>query len=436
MKSKTSPSYRAILRAGTALVPIVGLFDSKVRTGHVGRRRGGAKLLEWARTSRDPARPLVWLHASSVGEGLQGESVLEALRLLRHDAQLVYTHFSPSAEPLAQRTSADATDYLPYDFPADADRLLDALRPDVLVFSKLDLWPELATRAAAGGALVAIVGATVSAGSGRLRWPARRLLAPGYASVAAAGVIAEPDGMRLERLGVPRSAIRVLGDPRFDSVEQRMRATDPDDPLLRFGRGAPTLVAGSTWPADDVVLLSAFASVRAQHPDARLIVVPHEPTTEHLAKLGATASRYGLPAPVRLSQAAGPVRLLVVDHVGLLAALYGSGAIAYVGGGFGDAGLHSVLEPAAWGVPVIFGPHWQDSHDAALLMGVQAARSVENADTLRRVWGEWLSDDRRRAVAGARAREIVKGGLGASTRSAEMLAELISSRPPRTSPSA
>ncbi|MEO7987831.1 MAG: glycosyltransferase N-terminal domain-containing protein, partial [Gemmatimonadales bacterium] len=367
----------------------------------------------------------------SVGEGLQAESVLEELRQLRPDSQFVYTHFSPSAEPLSRRIAADAADFLPYDLPAAADRLLEALRPDLLVFSKLDLWPELATRAAASGTTVAIVAGTVSAESGRLRWPARGLLAPGYRSVAAAGAISEADAARLVTLGVPRTAVRVLGDPRFDSVERRVRSTAPDDRLLRLGRGAPTLVAGSTWPADEQVLLSAFVAVRAQHPEARLIVVPHEPTSRHIDALAVAAARLRLPAPVLLSQAAGPAPLLVVDRVGVLATVYGAATLAYVGGGFGRSGLHSVLEPAAWGIPVTFGPHWQQSRDAQLLLESGAAVAVESSESLARTWIGWIDDEGGWSVAKRKAREVVERGLGAARRSAELLDELISSRPPR-----
>ncbi len=120
-------------------------------------------------------------------------------------------------------------------------------------------------------------------------------------------------------------------------------------PCSDFGRGAPTLVAGSTWPGDEAVLLRAFAEVLGSRPDARLILVPHEPTPDHLEAVERTASGAGLPVPIRLSAAASPVPVLLVDRVGVLAALYGAGTMAYVGGGYGRAGLHSVLEPAGLG---------------------------------------------------------------------------------------
>jgi 3-deoxy-D-manno-octulosonic-acid transferase len=256
--------------------------------------------------------------------------------------------------------------------------------------------------------------------------------------VAAAGAIAEEDGARLARLGVRRERIRVLGDPRFDSVAAKVRAVPPGDPLLALG-GPGTLVAGSTWPADEGVILRAFAEVRGGAPEARLVLVPHEPTEAHLQAVDRAAAGLDLPAPVRISEATAPVPLLLVDRVGALARLYGAGELAYVGGGYGRAGLHSVLEPAAWGLPVSFGPRWRQSRDAGLLLTAGAALALPEdraraAALLAGWWGEGLAESDRRNAAGRRAGVVVASGGGAARRSAELLAGLISSRPLRRSP--
>src|SRR6476661_4264231 len=163
----TTSTYRATVRCGAAMAPLLGAFSPRLRRALAARVEAGDRLLEWARWHRDPSRPTVWFHAASVGEGLQAESVLSRFRRLRPECQMVYTHFSPSAEALAARLPVDAADYLPYDFPAKVDRLLEALEPALLVFVKLDLWAELSTRAALSGAGVVMVAATVSRGSGR-----------------------------------------------------------------------------------------------------------------------------------------------------------------------------------------------------------------------------------------------------------------------------
>lgn len=429
---RPSPLYRIAVLTGVLLAPLAAVVSRKVARSHRRRARAAVRLTRWARTRRDPSRPLVWMHASSVGEGLQGASVLAALRARVPQAQFVYTHFSPSAERFARRVGADVADYLPYDTPEAAATLLDALRPSLLVFAKLDLWPELSTAAAARRIPVAIVAATVRPHSGRLRRPARDLLRPGYEAVTLAAAVSPDDRERLAKLGIAEDRIEVAGDPRADSVLARIAAVSPDAPLLRLGAGAPTLVAGSTWPPDEDVLLTAFARLRTEHPEARLILVPHEPTERHLARAEARARELGLPRPVRLSEARRPAPLVLVDRTGVLAVLYGAGTMAYVGGGFGRAGLHSVLEPAAWGLPVVFGPEWAESRDARLLVAARAAAALSEHDPaaqLVRWWKAWIGDEPKRAEAGARAREVVLGESGASDRCAALLAELLNQGP-------
>jgi 3-deoxy-D-manno-octulosonic-acid transferase len=399
-----------------------------MRTGAAGR------IAAWAAARRDPARPLLWLHAPSVGEGLQAEPVLRRLRARHPGWQFAWTYFSPSAEGLAERIGADVADYLPYDARADVGALLDALRPDALVFSKLDLWPELAVQAAARGVSVGLIAATVRPGSGRLRWPARPLLRPGYAAVARAAAVAAEDAERLERLGVPAANVTVVGDTRYDSVLERIAGVAAADPLLAHAAGGPALVAGSTWPRDEEALLRAFKLVRAAQPSARLILAPHEPTPAHLAGVERRAARLGIPAPVRLSVAGSPVPFLLVDRLGVLAALYGAGELAYVGGGFGRAGLHSVLEPAAWGRPVLMGPNWGESRDAGLLLsagGGWAARReapARAATDLAARWLGWLEDAVARRAAGDAALGLVRSGVGAADRTAELVERLVGAR--------
>jgi 3-deoxy-D-manno-octulosonic-acid transferase len=135
-----------------------------------------------------------------------------------------------------------------------------------------------------------------------------------------------------------------------------------------------------------------------------------------------------------------PVPLLLVDRVGLLARLYGTGSMAYVGGGFGRAGLHSVLEPAAWGLPVCFGPRWRESRDAAALLQAGGARALTAhgraaVEELARIWSGWIERADEAGAAGEQAKSLVERGRGASVRSAELLAEAISSPRPRRSPS-
>src|SRR6266704_7168262 len=141
------------------------------------------------------------MHAPSVGEGLQAKPVLEALRAERPEWQLAFTFFSPSAERLARTLPVDVTDYSPLDRPGDVTRALAALRPTALVYSKLDVWPELTLAAARAGVRLGLMSATVSPQSSRLRWPARKWGLAAYRALDRIGAISAEDGRRLEHLG-------------------------------------------------------------------------------------------------------------------------------------------------------------------------------------------------------------------------------------------
>lgn len=420
----TSLAYRALLRTASALAPLAGLVDEKLARTVALRRGVHERLAAWGRASRDTTRPLAWFHAPSVGEGLQARAVMQAFRARHPDWQVAYTYFSPSAQAFAADIGADVADCLPVDTPDAVAQALDTLRPSLLVFSKLDVWPELATCAARGGVPVALVAATVRPGSGRLGTVARALLKPGYEALAIAGAISADDAERLARLGVSPDRIRVTGDPRCDSVLARVATVHADEPLLALGRGAPTLVAGSTWPVDEDHLLAAFATVLVQHPDARLILVPHEPSAEAVERIQHAAERLGAPPAHALGAVpvAGP--LMVVDRLGVLATLYGAGTLAWVGGGFGRAGLHSVLEPAAWGLPVMFGPNWRESRDAGRLVAAGGAVAAAGAGAIAEQWLAWLETDVARA-AGARALLVVETERGAAAHSAALLDALL-----------
>jgi 3-deoxy-D-manno-octulosonic-acid transferase len=396
-------------------------------------RRGIRKrFASWGANGRDTARSLLWVHAPSVGEGLQARPVLELARRLRPDLQLAYTFYSPSAEAFARTLDVDFADYLPFDTGGDAAAALDALRPTALVFSKLDVWPVLTAAASKRGVPMGLVSATLSVGSSR-RTPLASLgLRDAYDALDAVAAISEDDAERLAEMGARRDRVTVTGDTRFDQAWRRAHAVDRAAPFLapllndRF-----TLVAGSTWPADEEVLLEAWVAVRRQSPRARLIIAPHEPTDAHLAPIERWAHENRVPlarlGDVEKGAAKDPDAVLV-DRVGVLAELYAAGSAAFVGGGFHDAGLHSVLEPAACSLPVCFGPRHTNSRDAGLLLAAGGAASAGTARVLAEQLKRWMSSEALRSHAGAAARSVVENGLGADTRTWAVIEKLLGPR--------
>ena len=428
--------YRLSVQLAARTASFAARFDKKLARGLDGRRGLAARLAAWAAAHRDPRQPLVWMHAPSVGEGLQAKPVLETLRAEHPDWQLAFTFFSPSAERLAKNLPVDVADYLPLDRPADVEAVLEALQPTALVFSKLDVWPELTLAAARRGVKLGLISATVAPHSSRLRWPTRQWSQPAYHALDRIGTISDDDGKRLEQLGARPDAITVTGDTRYDSVAERAERLDRTrEPLARLASvasGTFTIVAGSTWPSYEAVLLPAFADLLVQLPAARLLLAPHEPNPDHLAGIAQRLQQLQLSRPVRLSQLehAKPGPVIVVDRVGILADLYALADTAFVGGGFHRAGLHSVLEPAVFGVPIAVGPHWEMSRDAGLLLerGGAVALPSDGRHPLHSQWLVWHHDAAARRKAGAAAKEVVAEGRGASERTTALVRELVGPR--------
>jgi len=425
--------YRLFVGAIRLLSPLLAIGDSKLARGMEGRRHSHELLATWGETLRDPDRPVVWFHAPSVGEGLQAKAVIEALISLRPDVQIVFTFFSPSAEELARSMGAEVAVYLPWDLRGPCSAVLDAVAPDAIVFTKTEVWPVLTAEAVARGVPVAIIGATVPEGAGRMRAPARALLRSTWGSLRLACANEEADAARLRQLGVESDAVRVTGDPGIDSASRRFESLPPETawraPFVDDHR--PTIVAGSTWPADEAVLLPALSVVREAVPDLRVIIAPHEPDDGHVgplrSALDAGGWRTATLREVEESGSAADVDAVVVDRVGVLAHLYGLASASYVGGGFHDAGLHSVLEPAAAATPVVFGPRHRNTRAAAALVEAGGAKIATSADDLAETLTGWLTDDTERVRTGRSARGYIDAHLGAAVRTAELLDALTSS---------
>ena len=401
------PAYASIARVAAALSEAKWLRALGGRAGLSDRYRA------WANAHRDPNRPLLWIHAPSVGEALQARPIVELIRSERPAVQIAFTYYSPSAERFVRSLSVDFSDYLPFDTAADVDAALDALAPSALVFSKLDVWPVLTERAAARRIPLGLVSATLSARSSRRSRLAKALLHDAYARLDAVGTISTDDADRLIDLGVRRDVIEITGDTRYDQVWRTAENAAGAFPELA---GRTICVAGSTWPPDEHVVLPGWLG-----SGTRLIVAPHEPTPTHVTQIETWATSHKVVSS-RLSSGATTGDLVIVDSVGVLARLYSRATVAYVGGGFHRAGLHSVLEPAAFGVPVLFGPRHGGSRDAGLLLAAGGGFVVASAAEFRaRLSSDW-------GAAGDAAKKVVRQGLGAARRSLALLDRLMAGR--------
>ena len=423
--------YRFVIGIARLASPLFSTGDSKLARGLVGRRHAHELLVLWGESVRDRSRPTIWVHAPSVGEGLQAQSVVGALQLLRPELQVVFTFFSPSAESLAHEFGADVATYLPWDQKEPISAALEAIRPNLVCFTKTEVWPVLVEEAGRRGVPVSIVAATVTKRSKRNRWLARILLRTTWAKLSIVAANTEQDAKRISFLGVPRSAIRTTGDPGIDSALDRVAAADAESSYLApfHADSRPTLVAGSTWPSDESVLLSALRGVREAVPGLRVVIAPHEPeergVSDLMARLRGDGWRVATLAEVESTRTVRDLDVVVVERVGPLAHLYSIASVAYVGGGFHQMGLHSVLEPAASTVPVVFGPYHENARAAGDLVAAGGAIATNDVDELTGGLIRWFTSEENRLGAGEAAFGYIERHQGAAGRTAALLDDLL-----------
>jgi len=384
-----------------------------------------------ARRLPPPAPGGVWLHGASLGETRLVASLAQALRAAEPERPLALSAVTATGRAqLPAPPAVQAAFFAPLDFRGFHARLLRALQPAALALLETELWPNLLTEAAACGVPVVLLNARLAPERmGRYRrWA--RLYRPLIGGLARIGAQSEEDATRFRELGAAPTRIDVTGNIKYDLSPP---AVDRETLRARFGLSPerPVVVAGSTAAGEEPAVLEAFAAMRGAHGDPLLILAPRH--TSRVGEVEQLLRERGLRA-CRLSQASAAavagVDVLLVDTVGELAGLYALAWVAFVGGSLVPIGGHNLLEPAAFAVPVLFGPHTHHVVDAARELercggGRRVADAKELADETLRLIGE--PDARRRT--GEEARGVLARNRGALGRSVALLQGVLAAGP-------
>lgn len=337
----------------------------------------------------------LWIHAASLGEFEQGRAVIEDFRRTFPDAEVILSFFSPSGYELRKHYDhAHAVFYLPLDTPANARDFIEIVQPDLTIFIKYEFWYCYLRELKRRRLPVLLISAAFRPEQPFFR-PWGGLWRDMLSAFTHFFVQDETSRALLQQIGY--AGITVAGDTRIDRVLRLAAAAPANDIAAAFAVEADVLVAGSTWPADEVILLPAFQRLwqQATAPDTpfkrriKILIAPHEPAPAYVERLLRTPALRSLRYSAATPATAAAADLLVIDNIGMLNTLYRYGHIAYIGGGFGK-GIHNTLEPAAYGVPVLFGPRYQKFGEARAFVACGAAFSVEREDdllhTLERLW--------------------------------------------------
>lgn len=405
-----------------AIIPLLwlvlrtmGLFNRKVRRGIQGRAGLPEKLRGQVENLGKGKR--VWFHASSLGEFEQAKPIIAELKRRHPDVRVIASFFSPSGYDHSRKYAlADVITYLPFDSRRGAREFVEVVAPDVAVLVRYDVWPNHIWELRRRGVPTMIANATMRSTTPRKLPLVRGLHRHVYNAIDRILTVSEADAQAFGAFSATHPVITAIGDTRYDQVsvrsaEARKRHIIPASIL----QGKKVIVAGSTWPEDEEVILPAFLRLREFPGNVLLILVPHEPTLEHLEDLEQTLG--GKCSSIRfsaLNEYAGE-SIIIVDSIGILLTLYASAHLAYVGGSF-KQGVHNVLEAAVYGIPVLFGPRHRNSQEPLRLVDYGGGFVVNNADEFHRVLRNLLEDDTARATAGNRATSFVQANVGATDR--------------------
>ncbi|MDO5396268.1 MAG: glycosyltransferase N-terminal domain-containing protein [Bacteroidales bacterium] len=355
----------------------------------------------------------VWFHVASLGEFEQARPLIEALRRKQPEKKILLTFFSPSGYEVRKNyPHVDCVAYLPFDTPARVCAFIEAAKPRKVVFVKYEFWGNYLMELKRRGIPVILIDAIFRPSQRFFKSYGgmfRRML-DCYSHIF---VQDENSQKLLKSIGV--TDVTVAGDTRFDRVAEVMDTQVDLPQLTSWLNGTPfTLIAGSSWPADEDCYLPWLNS----HPEVKAIIAPHEFDGQRLQTLQSRIKAKSV-LWTDVKESGGPinpaVQVVIIDAFGLLSSLYRFGSVAIIGGGFG-AGIHNINEAAVYGMPVAFGPEHHKFKEAADLIRLGGAAEYHNSSDIAAILDRWCYDPEAIDDAGFAAGQYISSNLGATQR--------------------
>ena len=387
----------------SALAYLIAPFNSRASLWVRGRKK-------WAEKIADKIKPgdrVIWMHCASLGEFEQGRPVIEAIRKELPGFKIVLTFFSPSGYEIRKNYAhADCISYLPSDTPGNAKKFIQLVNPGYVIFVKYEFWNNYISVLYKKNIPLYLISGIFRPGQHFFKW---------YGSFFRSMLmkferIFVQDQSSLDLLsGIGIERVTLAGDTRFDRVVQIAGNARKIHQIEHFRGSEKLFLAGSSWKQDEEII----AQYINMFPDKmKWVFAPHEVDNSNIERL----ERLLKVEHVRFSEyseASADVRILIIDNIGMLSSAYRYAYIAAVGGGFGK-GIHNILEPACWGIPVIFGPNHEKFREAVDLKNTGGAKSFVTFNDFKMILDRWLTDNKHYNRSAEEASEYVKKNTGAT----------------------
>ena len=402
--------YNLIVYLASQILKIVALFSPKIKLFVNGRKTVFSTL----KSKIKPDDKTIWLHAASLGEYEQGLPVIEKIKEKYPSHKIVVTFFSPSGyEVRKNNTVADVTVYLPLDTKSNAKQFLDLAHPELVFFIKYEYWPNYLNELKKLNIKTYLISGILREDQAFFKWYGgfykNALKTFDYFFVQN-----ENSKKLLQRIGF--NNVKISGDTRFDRVVSILERDNSLDFIEEFKDNKTTIVIGSSWPKDESLLIEY---INNSPENVKFLIAPHNIKKEQIDSLykQIQISRFKY-SDYSIETLRKPnlknYQVFIIDTIGILTKIYSYADIAYVGGGFGNPGVHNILEPATFGVPIVIGPNYSHFAEATALVNMEGCISIQSQTQLNEALNLLIQNEDERFEKGHICSTFVQMNKGAS----------------------
>ncbi len=407
--------YSIIISIIQVVLPISGLFSSKMKL-FVRGRKDVFSILKKQLTDQDR---VIWFHAASLGEYEQGVPVMEEIIKRHPEYSLVITFFSPSGYEIKKNNAfAKATTYLPLDTPSNARRFIEIVQPELVFFIKYEFWPNYLTELKKRQIKTVLLSGVFRENQPFFTWYGQWML---KSFDAFDHFFVQDNASMTAAEALNLSPVTMSGDTRFDRVSRQIEMDNTLGFIIDFKEDQLCVVCGSTWTEGEEVLTSF---INKHQGLAKFIIAPHQIKPEKIATLQQKLKVKSVLFSEKEGKTLSDYNVFIIDTIGLLTKIYNYADVAYVGGALGTTGLHNILEPATFGIPIIIGNHFEKFPEAKKLQQLAGLYAVSNQSELDEILHKLLTDQKFRSQTGMIAGHFINSNTGATRTVMEYIANL------------
>lgn len=397
--------YNLIILLATQILKLLALFSPKMKLFVEGRK----SVFETLKNNIQEFDKTIWFHAASLGEYEQGLPVIEKVKQKYPNHKIIITFFSPSGyEVRKNNTVADVTVYLPLDTISNAKQFLKVVHPEMVFFIKYEFWPNYLTELKKRSISTYLISGIFREKQHFFKWYGgfyRKALQ----TFSFFFVQNESSKLLLQSIGF--SNVSVSGDTRFDRVVTILEKDNSLDYIAQFKNNQTTIVIGSSWPKDEELLVN-FINQAADN--LKFIIAPHNIKAEQITNIKSQITKSSVLFSEKSNIDLSSFNVFIIDTIGILTKIYSYADIAYVGGGFGNPGVHNVLEPATFGIPIVMGPNYSHFAEATALVGLGGCISIKDTNSLMETFNLLLQNEDERLEKGHICSTFVQMNKGAT----------------------